>query len=156
MITSWGCSDISIWYRRSIYIRLVSGLIDTHLQRDVTGWCTSRRPPKGPPKGPKPQAPYGGKTASPKKEGEIQFCVVLRIACKFAALTDRVVWTFSRGFEVDWVRVRFFCPRGFSTDQKHRLFAQLKRLQRSPEVEAEDTDRADSSMVAWNITLFAT
>ena len=34
--------------------------------------------PEDPPKGPKPQAPYGGKTASPKKEGEIQFCVVLR------------------------------------------------------------------------------
>ena len=65
------------------------GLVDTpHNVANVMGALspkqrdfrrsTSRRPPKGPPKGPKPQAPYGGKTASPKKEGEIQFCVVLR------------------------------------------------------------------------------
>ena len=55
---------------------------------------------------------------------------------------------FQEGLELIKSESGFSAPRGFSTDQKHRLFAQLKRLQQSLEVEAEDTDRADGLIVA--------
>ena len=54
------------------------------LSNDILGG----RPPKGPPKGPKPQALYGGKTASPKKEGKFNFAWS---SVKLIALKERIV-----------------------------------------------------------------
>ena len=64
------------------------------LSNEILGGLHPEDSLKAPPKGPRPQAPYGGKTASPKKEGEIQFCVVLRKWLKQAQATGAKLQTY--------------------------------------------------------------